>query len=195
VVRRHRHVHRVVDQVPELNALVEPVELRLREPAVLEDEGQLELGSAQHRHRLLGLLLDEGELHLGVAAREQRHGRRKQGRPRRGKGGHAYPPAAHAGNRLQLRLGGGQPGDHHLRVLDQRTAGVGERDPAAAAVDERGAGLLLEGGDLLRDGGLGVGQGIGRGGERAVLRDRLQDPQLFDVEHNQSLSEASQVRI
>ena len=106
-----------------------------------------------------------------------------------------HAAAAHSAHRLELRLGGRQPREHDLGVLDERAAGVGEAHAAAAAVDERGAGLLLERGDLLGDGGLGVGERLGRGGERAVLGDRLEDPQLFDVEHNWSLSEASQVRI
>ena len=74
-------------------------------------------------------------------------------------------------------------------MLDERAAGVGQPHAAAAAVDERGARLLLERGDLLGDGGLGVGERVGGGGERAVLGDRLENPQLLDIEHNESLSQ------
>ena len=52
--------------------------------------------------------------------------------------------------------------DHDLGVLDERLAGVGEPHAAAAAVDERGAGALLERRDLLGDGRLGVRESVGR---------------------------------
>jgi hypothetical protein len=60
-------------------------------------------------------------------------------------------------------------------VIDQGAPGVREPDAAAAAVHERGAGALLQRRDLLRDGGLGVGERVSRGRERAVVRDGLED--------------------
>ena len=123
-----------------------------------------------------------------MALREERDRRRQQRGARGGERGQPHASAAHARDRVELGLGGGEPRDHDLGVLDQRAAGVGEPDAAAGAVDERGAGLLLERGDLLGDGGLGVGERLGGGGEGAVLGDRLEHPQLLDVEHNHSLS-------
>jgi hypothetical protein len=78
-------------------------------------------------------------------------------------------------------------------VLDQGATGVGEPNAAAATVHERGAGALLESRDLLGDGGLGVRERLRCGGERAVLRDRAQDPKLLHIEHNQSLSKPTAV--
>ena len=113
--------------------------------------GRARARPAQHGHGLLGLLLHEGELHLGVAAGEERHRRRQ----RRSCGGEGTTCARgrRARPRRSIGLSRGQTGDHHLGVLDQRTPGVGERHPAAAAVDER-RWLLLERRDLLRDRGL-----------------------------------------
>jgi hypothetical protein len=177
-------VHRVVDQVAQLDALVKALELRLREVAELEHERYLELGSAQHLHRLLWLLLGEVELHLRVATLEEGHGRWQQGRPCAREGRQAHAAAANTGDRLQLCLGGTQAGDDHLGVLHEGAPGVRKAHPAAAAVHERGARSLLEGRDLLRDGGLRIGEGVGGRRERSVLRNRPEDPQLLDIEHN-----------
>jgi hypothetical protein len=107
-------------------------------------------------------LLGEVELHFGVAALEQRDRRRKQRRARARERGQAHAAAADPGDRLELGLGGGKPGDHNIGVLHKRPSRVREPDAAAAAVHERGAGPLLESGDLLRNGGLRVGERVGR---------------------------------
>ena len=46
-------------------------------------------------------------------------------------------------------------------MAHQRLAGLGQANPARAARDQLGAGLALERGDLLRDRGLRVGEGLG----------------------------------
>ena len=65
----------------------------------------------------------------------------------------------------------GEAREDRVGVADERAAGIGEPDPAGRAVDERRARLALERGDLLGDGRLGVGEGIGGGGEGAALGD------------------------
>ena len=149
MVARHGEVHRVVDQVAQLDALEHALELGRRHPAVLEHERDLELRGAQHLHGVLGLLLDEGELHLRVALGEERHGRRQQRGAGAREGRHPHAAAAHAGDRLELGLRRGEPRDDDLGVLDERLPGVGEPHAAAAAVDERRPGALLERRDLL----------------------------------------------
>ena len=68
-------------------------------------------------------------------------------------------------------------------MADDGLAGVGQPDAARAALDEHGAGLALERGDLLGDGGLGEGERLGRGGERAPEGDLAQHAHAADVEH------------
>ena len=97
--------------------------------------------------------------------------------------GHPQAPAAQAGDRLQLGLGLGEPGEDPLGVADDGLAGVGEPHAARAALDEHGAGLALERGDLLGDGGLGEGERLGCGGERAPEGDLAQHAHAADVEH------------
>ena len=71
--------------------------------------------------------------------------------------------------------------------LDQRAASVGEPDAASPALDELRPGLALQCGDLLRDGGLRVGQRLGGGGEGAPGRDLSQDPHAADIKHEAQL--------
>ena len=77
-------------------------------------------------------------------------------------------------------------------MADEHAARVGEADAARAALDQRRAGLALERGDLLRDGGLGEGERLGRGGERAALGDLAQDSHSANVKHQQSLYQIRQ---
>ena len=68
-------------------------------------------------------------------------------------------------------------------MLDERAARVGQAHAARVALDERRARLALEGGDLLGDGGLGVGERVGGGGERAACGDLAQHAHAADIEH------------
>jgi hypothetical protein len=68
-------------------------------------------------------------------------------------------------------------------VRDERAAGVGQAHAACVALHERRPRLLLQRGDLLGDGGLGVGERFGGSRERAARGDLSQDPQALDVEH------------
>ena len=85
-------------------------------------------------------------------------------------------------------VGGGELGEDALGVADEHLAGGGEADAARLALDQLHADLLLEPGDLLRDGGLGVGERLGGGGEGAAQRDLAQDAQQAEIVHNGTLS-------
>ena len=61
------------------------------------------------------------------------------------------------------------------------------RDAAGVALEQHHPGLGLERCDLLGDGGLGVGERLGRGRERAAVGDLAQDPEPADVEHKLQL--------
>ena len=100
---------------------------------------------------------------------------------------HPHAPAAQAGDRLELGLGLGELGEDPLGVAHDRLAGVGQPHPARAALDEHGAGLALERGDLLGDGGLRERERVGGGGERAAEGDFAEDAHAADVEHQCNL--------
>ena len=76
-----------------------------------------------------------------------------------------------------------EPGEDHVGVGHERAAGLGQVHAARAALDEHGARLALQSGDLLGDRRLCVGERLGRGGERAAQRDLAENPQPLDVEH------------
>ena len=174
---------RVVEQVHALD----PVVLGDADAVGAERERELELAALELRERVGGLGERERQLDRGVALLEGGDRERHQRRADRLEGGHAQAPAAQAGDRLELRLRLGEAAEDRVGVADERAARVGEPDAAHAALDERRAGLALERGDLLRDGGLRERERVGGGGERAVLGDLPEDPHAAHVEHQRSL--------
>ena len=125
----------------------------------------------------------ERELDRRVALAEARDRLGHDRRPGAREGGQAQAPAAQAGDRLELGLGVGQAGEDRVGVLDERAARVGQAHAARVALDERRARLALQGGDLLGDRGLGVGQRVGGGGERTAGGDLAQHAHSADIEH------------
>ena len=183
MVAGEREVERVVDQVHVLDRVAG----RDRDVVGVEGERDLQLTALELGQRVHRLGQRERQLDGGVAPAEggdrQRHQRRAGGLER----GHAQAAAAQPCDRLELRLGLGQAAEDRLGVADERAPRVGEADAAHAALDERRPGLALERGDLLRDGGLGEGQRLRGGGERAAPGDLAQDPHAAHVKHQQSL--------
>jgi len=90
--------------------------------------------------------------------------------------------------RGQLRLRRGQPAEDLFGPVGQQAAGVGEPDAPAGALHQSAAGLGLEPGEVVADGRLGVVQGPGRRGHRAVPGNRDQHLEPGDVEHPANLS-------
>ena len=119
----------------ELDAAVEAVPLGLGEVVELEHDRHLELAGAQHLERVLRLRVGEGQLDVGVALAEARERGRQQRGAGGGERGEPDPAPAHAGDRVQLGLRGGEPREHDLGVVDERPAGVGEEHAPAGAVD------------------------------------------------------------
>jgi hypothetical protein len=58
-----------------------------------------------------------------------------------------------------------------------------EPDASADPLDEAGAGLGFQPGQMVADGWLGVVQVLGGLGDRAVRGDRREDPQPHDIQH------------
>ena len=178
VIGRHRHVHRVVDQVPPLDPLVETVELRLREVAVLEHEA-----SSSSAPRSMATA-SSGSFSMKVsstrvAAGEERH-RRRQRRSCGGEGRHAHAAAAHARDRPS-------PASAAARRAITTSACSTSARPASVSVTPRlprwtSVALACFSSAAICCGDRGcVGQGVRRSREGAVLRDRLQNLQLLDV--------------
>ena len=72
--------------------------------------------------------------------------------PAEGKAASRSRPPRRPAQRLELGLGVGEPSEDDVGVADEHLAGLGEPHAARGALDEGGAGLALQGGDLLGDG-------------------------------------------
>ena len=180
MVAGQREVHRVVEQVHAVDAVV------LRRPWTrTRSRGRARRCAAAAAVLGLGQLIDSST--PGWCSRKraiaERHQRRAGGLERR----HAQAPAAQAGDRLELGLGLGEARHDRLGVADDRLARLGQAHAARVALHEGRAGLALERGDLLRHGGLGEGQRLGGGGEGAAHRDLAEHAHAADVEHQQNL--------
>ena len=149
--------------------------------------GDVDVAGPQRDQRVLGLHQRHRELDGGVELGEAGDGERHDRAGHRLERAHPEAPAAQAGDRLELGLGLGEPREDPLGVAHHGLAGVGEPHAARAALDEDGAGLALERGDLLRDGRLRERERFGGGGERALEGDLAQDAHAADVEHQCSL--------
>src|SRR5213079_597089 len=89
---------------------------------------------------------------------------------------HSKRAAATVDHRADVGLGRVQPGDDRLGMAEDELARLGQVDRAwaAGALDQLGAGDLLEGRDLLADRRLGVAELGRRAAERPLLGDGLQ---------------------
>ncbi len=137
----------------------------------------------QARRDLLGLALGERQLDLGVLGTKERDGKRHQRRARGRERRHAQLATAQAGDRLHVRLRCGYPPEDPLGVSEQGFAGRRQADAARQALDERDAGLSLECRDLLRDGGLGVGELLGGSGDRALPGNLDENLETAELKH------------
>ena len=77
-----------------------------------------------------------------------------------------------------------------LSAASTLAVGVGAM-PRPGLLEEDQAGLALEGGQVLADGGRGVAEMVGRGLHRTAGHDRPEDPEALDVEHPPLYSNAS----
>jgi hypothetical protein len=137
----------------------------------------------QPRPDVLGLAFDEREPHGGVGGAKARDRQRHQRRAGSREGGHPQQAAAHAEDRLDLRLGRLDPREDAVGVGDQRGTGGGRTNAAPVAVQQDRAGLSLERRDGLRDRRLRVGERVGRGRERAPPGDFPEHPEAGHVQH------------
>ena len=123
------------------------------------------------RHRQLdsGMAFVEGAQHLGDVVGAD--------------GGHLELAGMEAADRVQhvagLRLGGRQA----LADGEQRLAGVGQLDAAAATVEQLDLEIVLERLDLAGHRRLADAQGLGGGGEPALAGDRMEGAEL-GIEHS-----------
>ena len=114
----------------------EPVAL---DPLGHRQEREVELVDAQHLGQLLARVLAHRQLDAGVALVEDRQRERHVDRAHRVDHADRHAARLHAAQRLELGPGGVDLGEDPPGARDQDLAGVGDRDAAGGALDERAA--------------------------------------------------------
>ena len=148
---------------------------------------QLRMERAEHDVDLAGIQVAqqvrdqpgaERERDPGIAAAEPRERPRQvqrsqyQGRP------DADVAASYRGQLGQVGAGLVELAEHGADPGQEQLPGVGERDPAGGALEQRGPELGLQPPDLRRDRGLRDAQLLGRAAEAAAAHDRLEVGEL-----------------
>ena len=158
-----------------------PVVLAPRLRRVLEADRQVQLAAPDALGELgRGALLDEHLRGRAAARHRLRHERGQRARER------AHAQALVAGQLRQLRAGERQAVGERVGVLEQDLARGRELQPAGLAVQQPRADLLLQRGDLLRDGRLRERERSRGGAERALVGHRPERQQPSRV-HRLSL--------
>ena len=146
MVHRHDHRHTLAEERVDLE--IDGTGRRRSEDA------EVVVTAEDAAHDLGGGALLEGEAHRRVALEEPRETLRQPARPDRVEERDAH--AAALGCDGALRLGDGVPEivEEPLGTSDQTPPRLGQADVPADPLEERHPDLLLEAGDLARDGGL-----------------------------------------
>ena len=124
----------------------------------------------------------------GWAARSAARARGHQRGAAAGEGDQPDPAGPQPGDRGDLLLGGGEPGEDAGGVPDQRLARLGQPHLAAAADEQRGARGGLQRLHLLADGGLGAAQLARRRGEGAGGGHGAQHTEMTGFDHPSTIS-------
>ena len=154
-----------------------------RHVVVDEGEGDVDGSRVQGTGDGDRVKLGHHELKSRVLAAEGDQGRGQDGARRRRESADAQPAR-------QAGAGGGERGrglfqdrEDGLGVADQDDAGRGQGHAPAGALEQRHAGLALQGGELLRDGGRGVRERVGDRGDRSPVGQFEQQPEPAHVDH------------
>ena len=164
-------------QVDRLDGQRQPGQVAVvgRWPVVPEDERDIGLPRPYRGPGLGWLGLDEGDLDARVVGRQQLEGGGRDGRRGGGERDQADPPATQVRERRQLLGRHVELAGDGVGPTEQHPAGLGERDAARAAHEQRAADLALQSLQLLADGRLGPAQLAGGRAERAGARDGPED--------------------
>ena len=181
VAARHHEAHLVDEQAAgDEHGEVLPQLARgagvARVAAVDEDDGDVAVTGTKGGEGLRWLPLGEGHREVGVVALDDGQSPGHERRRRAGEGHQPNPPGAQPGDRGDLLLRGVQGGEHPDGVPGEHVAGLGETHLTSVALDQHGAGALLEAPDHLGDRGLGEAERVGGTGEAALVGDGLHDP-------------------
>jgi hypothetical protein len=141
---------------------------------------------------LLGRGLAQHEGQPGVCAQAAR----ERGRERDRRGGERrrdHPPGRLGGPGGQVGLGLLHHGQDPFGVAGQAPARVGQLGPAGGPVEQRGAGLALEGGELLGHRGRRVAEDFGGPRDAAAGGELVEQAEPVQIEHKRILVSAIEI--
>ncbi len=161
----------------------EPGVVGPRGTAVLDGHGEVGATVEQHRQAGVALGVEHLEPDAGGTGGEGSDGGREDEGDAGGEGGHGHFARDAGAVGGEVGLGPFQLGEDGVGMTEQDLPGRREPHASALAGEQMVAGLLLQGGQLLRDGGGGEVERGRRGGHRPVVRHRSQGPQPSRVDH------------
>ena len=158
-----------------------------RRGGVLESDGEVQLAAPHGVGQGHRVALPDGDLRAGGLLAHARDGGGDEPREGGREGTDAQAGAVARGELRQLDAGQLEPLGDRVGVREQDRAGRRQLQAAGPAVEQPGADLALERGDLLRDGRLGQRQLARRPGEGPPMRDGAERQDAARV-HSRNLS-------
>ena len=176
----------IVEEQPGPGALVRVAGRARGRPVLVVPEHQrhVHVAGPEHAQGFRRLSLGQREVQAGILRLEPGRGHGYQRAERRRERGQPDPACPQAHVRGELVLRGIQPAQDLLGPFRQQPAGVGQPDPAAGPLGQQRPGLGLEPGQVMAYRGLGVVEGPGRSGHRAVPGHRDEHAEPGHIQHS-----------
>ena len=150
---------------------------------VPEDQRDVHVPGPQHPQRLRRLRLGQPQVEAGMAVVQDRRRGRHDGAEGRGERRQPQPSGPQPGEDHQLVLGRVEAADDLDRPLGQQPPRIRQPDAAPGPLDQLGARLRLEPGQVVADRRLRVVQRVRRRRHRAVPGHGDEDAEPGHVEH------------
>lgn len=152
------------------------------------DPGEVEVAGGEGvEAAAAGVLGLELQTHRGMAAAEGDDGVGHEVPHGRGTGGDAHGAAPAPYEVLHAAQGAVEAGDAVGGRRQDDAAGLGGHDAAGVALQEAGAGLLLQAADVLADGGLGAAEVARDGAEAAGAADGHEHAEVVEGHETQAI--------
>ena len=192
-MRARQHEHELIpDQVGAGQDGSAQLDLLGQAAGPVVHDGHVHVAGTDQPQPLPGRRLPQHQRQPGVSAQAAGECGRERDRRGRERGRH-HPPGRLLGLRGQIGLRLLDHGQDALGVAGQALARVGQLGPAGGPVQERGARLALERGQLLRHRGWRIAEDRGRPGDAAASSELPEQAEPVQVEHKRILVSAIEI--